>query len=34
MPSDTPRDAVLVAASILLAALIIVAGMLFVHYSP
>ena len=33
MPSDTRRDAVLIAAAIVFAALVIVAGMLFVHYS-
>jgi hypothetical protein len=34
MPSDRSRDAVLIAASIIFAALVIVAGMLFVHYAP
>ena len=33
MPSDSRRDAVLIAASIVFAALVIVAGMLYVHYA-
>jgi len=33
MPSEPRRDAVLIAASIVFAALVIVAGMLYVHYA-